>query len=90
MNQLSLTHFASKKNWNLAVGLITLLVILWAVMFAVPSLFISLFYTILGNIILVGFIILAGMYNLLMGIGMAIIFIILYRFSHVKIEDFII
>jgi hypothetical protein len=90
MSNLSLKNLASTKNRNLLVGLVTLLVILWAIMFAIPSLFISLFYTVLGNIILVGFIVLAGMYNLLMGIGLAIVFIILYRFSHMRIEDFII
>ena len=39
----------SRKNLNLVAGLITLLIVLWVVMFAVPSLFVSLFDTNLGN-----------------------------------------
>ncbi len=72
----------SKKNLNLVVGLISLLVALWVVMFAVPSLFVNLFDTFLGNLILVAFILLALMYNMNLGVGLAIVFMILYRFSH--------
>ena len=70
-----------EKNRNLIVGLFSLLVVLWLVMFAVPDLFINLFDTVLGNLILIGFIILAGMNNMLMGLGLAVIFVILFRFS---------
>ena len=70
-----------EKNRNLLVGLFSLLVMLWLVMFAVPDLFINLFDTALGNLILIGFIILAGMNNMLMGLGLAVIFVILFRFS---------
>jgi hypothetical protein len=70
-----------EKNRNLLVGLFSLLVALWLVMFAIPELFINLFNTALGNLILIIFIVLAGIYNMLMGIGLAIIFIILFRFS---------
>ena len=70
-----------EKNRNLLVGLFSLLVVLWLVMFAVPDLFINLFDTVLGNLILIGFIILAGMNNMLMGLGLAVIFVILFRFS---------
>jgi hypothetical protein len=51
-------------------------------MFAVPSLFVNLFDTILGNLILVAFIFLAAMYNMNLAIGIAVVFIILWRFSH--------
>lgn len=80
----------SKKNFNLVVGLITLLLVLWLVMFAVPSIFVNLFDTILGNLILIAFIFLAAMYNFNMAIGLAVVFIILYRFSHMSIENFFI
>ena len=79
---MSLGSIFSKKNLNLVVGLITLLVVLWVVMFAVPSLFVNLFDTILGNLILVAFIFLAAMYNMNLAIGLAVVFIILWRFSH--------
>ena len=80
-------HF-SEKNINLFVGLFSLLVALWLIMFAVPNIFVKLFDTPLGNIFLIGFIILATMYSILMGIGLAIIFVILFRFSHMSHSDF--
>ena len=72
----------SGKNLNLVVGLITLLVVLWVVMFAIPDLFVSLFDTGLGNLILIAFIFLAAMYNTNLAVGLAIVFMILWRFSH--------
>jgi hypothetical protein len=80
----SLESVFSRKNINLVVGLITLLIVLWIVLFAVPGLFISLFDTGLGNLILILFIVLATMYNMNMGIGLAIVFIILWRVSHMS------
>lgn len=87
---LSLGNLFSRKNLNLVVGLITLLIILWIVMFAVPGLFVSLFDTSLGNLLLIAFIFLAGMYNVNLAVGLSIVFIILWRFSHMSIEYFII
>lgn len=81
---LSFTNVFSKKNLNLVVGLITLLIVLWVVMFAVPSLFYNLFETGLGNMILLVFVFLAAMHNMNLAVGLAIVFIILYRFSHMR------
>ena len=81
---VSFSNIFSKKNLNLVVGLITLLIVLWVVMFAIPNLFVSLFDTGLGNLILMGFIFLAAMYDTSLAIGLAIVFIILYRFSHMS------
>ncbi len=86
----SLGSLFSRKNINMVVGLITLLIILWVVFFAVPGLFITLFDTFLGNLILIFFIVLATMYDMNMGIGLAIVFIILWRFSHMSVNHFII
>ena len=86
---LSLDNVFSRKNINLVVGLITLLVVLWIVMFAVPGLFVTLFDTILGNLILVAFIFLAAMYNMNLAVGLSLVFIVLWRFSHMSIEHFI-
>jgi hypothetical protein len=86
----SISEVFSKKNLNLAVGLITLLVVLWVVMFAVPSLFVSLFDTGLGNLILLAFILLAFMYNKNLAVGLAIVFIVLWRFSHMSYNGFIV
>jgi hypothetical protein len=58
-------------------------------MFAIPNLFVSLFDTVLGNLILIAFIFLAGMYNLNLAVGLSIVFIVLWRFSHMRVEQFI-
>jgi hypothetical protein len=86
---ISLSSVFSRKNLNLVVGLITLLIVLWVVMFAVPSLFVNLFDTGLGNLILIAFIFLAAMYNTNLAIGLAIVFLILYRFSHMSVNTFL-
>jgi hypothetical protein len=87
---MSLGSVFSKKNLNLVVGLISLLIVLWVVMFAVPGLFVNLFDTGLGNLILLVFIFLAAMYNMNLAVGLAIVFIILWRFSHMSVESFFI
>ncbi len=79
---LSFGSVFSKKNLNLVVGLISLLVVSWVIMYAVPGLFYNLFDTLLGNVILAAFIFLALMYDMNLGAGLAIVAIILYRFSH--------
>lgn len=87
---ISLNSIFSKNNVNLFVGLLTLLIVLWVIMFAIPSLFYNLFDTTLGNLILIAFIFLAAMYNITLAIGLAVVFIILYQFSHMNLEHFII
>jgi hypothetical protein len=87
---MSFSTIFSRKNINLVVGLITLLLILWIIMFAVPSLFVNLFDTGLGNLILIAFILLAAMYNIKLSVGLAIVFIVLYRFSHMSVIEGII
>jgi hypothetical protein len=86
---ISFESIFSRKNLNLVVGLITLLIVLWVVMFAIPSLFVNLFDTGLGNLILIAFIFLAAMYNMNLSIGLAVVFLILYRFSHMSVDTFI-
>jgi hypothetical protein len=90
MSDISYNELMSRKNLNLLVGLITLLIVLWAIMFAIPGLFIIIFDTFLGNLILIGFILLAGFYNIILAVGLAAVFLILYRFSHFRIEQFFI
>ena len=73
----------SRNNINFFVGLFTLLICLWLVLYFVPTLFVSLFNTGLGNLILLILIILVAMYNTKISIGLAIMLIILWRFSHI-------
>ena len=79
-----LTDIFSKKNMNFVVGLITLFIVLWVVMFAVPGLFVSLFNTFLGNAILLTFIVLAAMFNVNLAVGLAVVFLVLFRFSRMS------
>jgi len=72
----------SQKNSNLVLGFVAVLVIIWVIFFAVPSLFADLLNNILGNLILVGIVILTGMYNPVIAICLAIIFFILVRIFH--------
>jgi len=77
----SVDNILSKKNVNLVVGIVSILVCLWLVMFAVPSLFYYMFDTILGNLILIGIVVIASMKDLSVGLMVGIAFIILFRFS---------
>ena len=79
----------SKKHMNLLAGLFTMFVVLWFVMFAVPNLFVYLFDTFLGNFILFAFIVMAAMYNVKMALGLAAIFVILFRFVFVVVPLFL-
>jgi hypothetical protein len=74
----------SKKNLDLMAKLFIFFIILWMIMFIIPSLFIFLFDSYIGNLILFGLIILAGIYNLQFSVGLAIIIIILYRFNYLS------
>jgi len=80
----TISELFSEKNANFVIGVLTFLIAIWIVIFAIPSLFVSLFNTILGNFILLGLVILAGMYNLIVAICIAIIFFVLVRVSHMS------
>jgi hypothetical protein len=76
----------SRNNMNFFIGLFTLLICLWLILFFLPTLFVSLFHTGLGNLILIIFIILVAMYNRNLSIGLTIMLIILWRFSHIIVK----
>ena len=74
----------NKKNLDLLAKLFIFFIILWIIMFIIPSLFIFLFDSYLGNLMLFGLIILFGIYDLRFSIGFAILIIILYRFNYLS------
>ena len=80
----SITKFLNgeKHNSNLYIGIFSILVFLWTIMYAIPSLFVALFNTLLGNVLLLLAIIGSGMKNRTMGLFLAVLFIIIYQFSH--------
>jgi len=72
-------NILDEKNKNMIIGLITVLIILWSLMYAIPSILGSLFTTILGNVILILIIILISINNVLYGLSAALLFFMLYR-----------
>jgi hypothetical protein len=83
---MRLTNILSKKNMNLMVGLLTIMVTLWVISYAIPSLFVQIFGTGLGKLILLGIVVLGGMANIKLGMGLLIMFIVLYRFAYMARE----
>ena len=67
---------------SLFVGILTLLIGIWVIFYAIPELFASLFNTLLGNLILVFILILTAMKNIVVSLGLAVFFLGLYNFSH--------
>jgi hypothetical protein len=76
-----MNNFLSRKNMNLIINLLALFFALWVLMYAVPGLFPNLFYTGLGNFVLLIVIVLAFMYHINLGVGLLFVFIVLFRFA---------
>jgi hypothetical protein len=74
----------NNDNKTMLIGLLTLLVVLWIILYMVPMLFVYTFDTILGNLILILIVILIGVNNYKYGIFLGTIFIILYRSYHLS------
>lgn len=68
---------------NQIIGLLSIFLVLWLIFYAIPSLFLSLFHTFLGNIILFISVFLLGIsYSVYYGVILAIILIILFQITH--------
>jgi len=72
--------FANDENKTMIIGLLTILIFIWLVIYLIPSFFVSLFDTFLGRIILVFIVILVGINNYRYGLMLALILIIFTRF----------
>jgi len=70
------------------IGLLTILIGLWLVLYFIPEVFVSLFNTLLGNLILIISTILIFMNNRTYGLIVGLIILILYRFSRLLKEGF--
>lgn len=81
---MNLKKLVSKKNLDLFAKLFIFFIVLWIIMFIIPSFFVFLFDSYLGNLIILGLILLMGIYNLRFSVGLAIIMIILYRFNYLS------
>ena len=69
------------KHLNVITGFITILIALWAIFYTIPNLFITLFYTLLGNMVLLVAIILIGTFHPGLALVVAAIIVILYKIS---------
>lgn len=79
---LQFSFLKEGKNFNILVGILTILAALWIILYAIPGIFASLFNTILGNIILILMIILVGLKNVKFAIGLFIVYLIIFKFAH--------
>ena len=53
----------TNENKTKVIGLLTILIFMWLVLYFIPEVFVSLFNTLLGNLILIVTVILVYMYN---------------------------
>ena len=74
----------NQDNKTMLLGLLSILVVLWTILYVIPGFLVSLFNTILGNLILLLSLILVSSQDVKYGIVFGIILVILYRFSHLK------
>ena len=81
-------NFLNDKNKTKLIGLLTILITIWIVLYFIPEIFISLFNTLLGNLILIISVLLVYMNNKIYGLCMGLILLILYRFSQLSKENF--
>jgi hypothetical protein len=72
--------FFSKDISSKTIGLLTILILVWLVLYLIPELFVSLFNTVLGGIILLVIVFLVGLNDYRYGIMLGIALIIIYRF----------
>jgi hypothetical protein len=83
MNQ-KLKNFFGQDNRSELIGILSILIAVWSILYLIPSFFASLFNTILGNIILLIAVFLVGSTNYTYGIVLGITLVVLYRISHIK------
>lgn len=81
IKKLKIKNILNEENKTIALGLLTIIIGLWTIMYLIPDIFFSLFHTFLGNIILLIGTILVTSNNMVYGFIMLVSIIILYRFS---------
>jgi hypothetical protein len=79
-----LKNLFNQDNKTILIGLLSVLVVMWMILYVIPNFLVSLFNTILGNLILLISLILVTSQDIKYGIALAILFVVLYRFSHFK------
>jgi hypothetical protein len=82
----NIKNFFTKDSYTKLIGLLTIMILLWLVLYLIPELFDSLFNTFLGRAILLVIIILVGLNDYKYGIILGMSLIILYRFLQLSIS----
>jgi len=77
-------NLLNDENKIKMIGLLTILIGLWLVLYFIPEVFVSLFNTLLGNLILIISVLLVFMNNRVYGIITGIILLLLLRFSQLS------
>ena len=88
MNIPKIKNLFNYKNKTKIIGLLTILIGLWLVLYFIPEIFISLFNSFLGNIILFIIILLVFLQNKVYGLVIGIIFFLLFILSSLHKEKF--
>ena len=86
--KLNYKEIFNPDNKVLFIGLISIFLVIWIILYAIPDLLSNLFNTILGKSIILLSIILVSYKNIKYGIGLFIIFLIIYRFISFTKEGF--
>lgn len=84
----NLKNLLNEENRTKIIGLLTILIALWLTLYLIPELFVSLFNTLLGNLILILSTIIVYSYNRAYGLVTTLILLLLYRFSRLSKENF--
>ena len=81
-------EFANDENKSILIGLLTILILIWLVIYLIPSFFVSLFDTFLGRVILIVTVVLVGINNYKYGLMLGLILIIFMRFVDIiRLKD---
>ena len=79
-----ISKYVTEDVKNMLIGILSVLIFVWLLLYFIPSIFVSLFHTFLGNIILLLSVILISAYNYKYGIAIASILIIVSRFTYLS------
>jgi hypothetical protein len=84
----NLNKIFNNENKTRIIGLLTILIGLWLVLYFIPEIFVSLFNNILGNLILFIVVLLIFMNNKMYGLVIGLIIIIIIRLIYLSKEGF--
>lgn len=85
-NTININKLFNDDNKTKLIGLLVILIIIWTILYLIPGLFVALFNTLLGNMILLLSVLLLYTKDKMYAIGLGILCIILYRFSQMSMS----